>query len=273
MEFEPIAGALGAEVAGLDLTAPLDDDARTELRGALATHQVLFFRDQPMSAQNHRDLAHVFGETQPHPAYPTVDGYPELSILEVTPDAPPKIDTWHTDMTFMERPPLGSILHGKIIPPAGGDTLFASLGRAFDTLSEATRRMVDGLVAEHSFAYGFRHSLAEPGGQERLGATVRANPPRQHPVVRRHPVTGRRVLYVNPLFTTRIVGLRESESRGLLELLYDHIKTPEHTCRFRWRPESVAIWDNRATWHRPVNDFWPGLRRMQRITIAGDVPR
>ena len=273
MEFERIAGNIGAEVSGLDLTQPLSEDAAEALRQGLVEHQVLFFRDQPMTPADHRALARVFGDTQPHPAYPTIEGYPELSILEVTPEEAPKIDTWHTDMTFMERPPLGTVLHGIVIPPAGGDTLFASLGAAWDRLAPALQKLVDGLVAVHSFEYGFRHSLAEPGGRERLAEAVAQHPPVRHPVVRRHPVSGRPLLYVNPLFTTSIDGLSEREGRKLLELLYAHIPTPEHTCRFRWRPNSVAIWDNRATWHRPINDFWPGLRRMQRITIAGDRPR
>ena len=273
MQFEPVAGNIGALVTEVDLTTSLSDDAAETLRAGLASHQVLFFRDQPLTPAAHRALARIFGDTQPHPAYPTIDGYPELSILEVTPEAPPKIDTWHTDMTFMERPPLGTVLQGIIIPPAGGDTLFASLGAAFDSLSPALQRLVDGLVAVHSFEYGFRHSLAEPGGRERLADAVAQNPPVRHPVVRRHPVTERPMLFVNPLFTTSIDGLSEREGRQLLDLLYAHIPKPEHTCRFRWRPNSVAIWDNRATWHRPINDFWPALRRMQRITIAGDRPR
>jgi taurine dioxygenase len=272
MELHPVAGSIGAEVSGLDLTRSLSESACAALSEALARHQVLFFREQPISPAAHRALARAFGEPAPHPAYPTIEGYPELSILEVTPDAPPKIDAWHTDMTFMECPPLGSILHGVIIPPVGGDTLFASLSAAFDSLSDRLRSFVDGLVAEHSFAHGFRHSLAEPGGAERLRHAVAANPPVHHPVVRTHPVTGRKLLFVNALFTTRIVGMRESESRALLDLLYAHIVEPEHTCRFRWQKDSIAIWDNRATQHRPVNDFWPGLRRMQRITVRGDRP-
>ncbi len=272
MKFSRIAGALGAEVDGVDLTAPLSDAAQANLVAGLAEHQVLFFRDQPLSPANHRALACIFGEPQPHPAYPTVTNYPELSILEVTPDAPPKIDTWHTDMTFMKRPPLGSILRGEIIPPHGGDTLFASLSRAYETLSASIRQALEGLEAVHSFAHGFRDSLAEPGGQERLREAVEANPAVRHPVVRTHPVSGKKLLFVNALFTTHILGMPQSQSDRLLRLLYAHITEPEHTCRFRWRPDSIAIWDNRGTQHRPINDFWPGHRRMQRITIAGDVP-
>ncbi|MEL6177700.1 MAG: TauD/TfdA family dioxygenase, partial [Myxococcota bacterium] len=186
---------------------------------------------------------------------------------------PPKIDSWHTDMTFLQEPPLGSILHGVIIPPTGGDTMWASLSAAYNALSPAMQALLDGLEAIHDFAWGFRHSLAEPGGRERLAAMLDANPPRRHPVVRTHPESGKKGLFVNPLFTTRILGLTEPESDALLAFLYRHMVTPEFTCRFRWEPDSVAFWDNRITLHRPVNDYWPGHRRMQRITITGDRPR
>lgn len=278
MKFARIAGALGALVSNIDLTTPITDENAEALRAGLAEHQVLFFRDQPLEPKDHRALAHVFGSPQPHPAYPTIEGYPELSVLEVTEAAPPRIDTWHTDMTFMKAPPLGSILHGIIIPRVGGDTLFLSLTRAFETLDDALQEMLLGREAEHSFAYGFRHSiammhLASDAARERLEHAIAENPPRRHPVIRRHPVTEKPMLFVNPLFTTRIIGMPEAQSDSLLRLLYQHIVEPEHTCRFRWEPHSIAIWDNRATQHRPINDFWPGHRKMQRITIAGDVPR
>lgn len=271
MELRRVAGSLGAEVLGLDARDLSSADGEA-LRSALREHQVLFLRDQPLEPAHHRALAEVFGEPLPHPAYPTIEGFPELSVLEVTPAERPRIDTWHTDMTFMTEPPLGTVLHGVVIPEAGGDTLFASLGAAFDSLSDRMQRLVDGLESEHSFAWGFRHSLAAPGGFERLADAVAANPPVRHPVVRRHPATGRKGLFVNALFTTRILGIPESESRAILDLLYDHIVLPEHTCRFSWAPHSIAIWDNRAVQHRPVNDYWPAHRRMQRITIAGDRP-
>lgn len=267
-----MAGALGAEVRGVDLTQPLATVAES-LRAGLAEHQVLFFRDQALKPAHHRALAEVFGDTQPHPAYPTVEGYPELSILAVDEHAPPKIDTWHTDMTFMERPPLGSILHAQVVPAFGGDTLFASLGRAYETLDGRLRASLEGLEAEHSFAHGFRHSLAERPDDPRLTEAVAENPPRRHPVIRTHPVSGAKLLFVNRLFTTRILGLPEAQSDALLKMLCEHIVLPEHTCRFRWEPLSLAIWDNRGTQHRPINDYWPGRRCMQRITIAGDIPR
>jgi taurine dioxygenase len=271
--FDPLAGALGAEVSGIDLRRPIDDAAFAALEAGLLEHQVLFFRDQHIEHAHHRALARRFGEPVAHPAYPQVEGFPEINILESTAEHPTKIDTWHTDMTFLARPPLGTILRGLIIPARGGDTLWASLFAAWEALSDRMQRYLDGLTALHSFAHGFRHSLAEPGGWERLGATVRANPPVRHPVVRTHPRSGRRALFVNRLFTTHIEGLREAEGDAVLRFLFEHLETPELSCRFRWSPGAIAFWDNRATLHRPVNDFFPAHRRMERIMIAGDAPR
>jgi taurine dioxygenase len=271
--FHPLAGALGAEVTGIDLREPIDEATFAALEAGLLHHQVLFFRDQPIGPEHHRALARRFGEPVGHPAYPHVAGFEEINVLESTAENPTKIDTWHTDMTFLERPPLGSILHGRVIPEHGGDTMFASLFAAYDALSDRLQRYLDGLTALHSFAHGFRHSLAEPGGWDRLGDAVRANPPVRHPVIRTHPRSGRRALFVNRLFTTHIEGLREAESEAVLAFLYQHLELPEHSCRFRWREHSIAFWDNRSTLHRPINDYLPAARRMERITIAGDRPR
>jgi len=270
--FQRMTGALGAEVEGIDLRQPIDDECFAALEVGLLQHQVLFFRDQAIGPEHHRALARRFGEPVAHPAYPHVEGYAEINILESTAENPTKIDTWHTDMTFLERPPMGSILRARIIPEHGGDTMFASLFAAYDALSGRMQRYLEGLSALHSFAHGFRHSLAEPGGWDRLGDTVRANPPVRHPVVRTHPRSGRKALFVNRLFTTHIEGLGEAESDAVLGFLFDHLETPELCCRFRWRADSIAFWDNRATLHRPVNDFFPAHRRMERITIGGDRP-
>jgi taurine dioxygenase len=267
-----LAGPLGAELQGVDL-AHLDSASLDFIRSALLEHQVIFFRDQDIGPAEHRALARAFGEPAPHPAYPHVDGYPEITILESTAESPTKIDTWHTDMTFLARPPMGSILRGRVIPDVGGDTLWASLYSAWEALSDRMQRYLLGMEASHSFAHGFRHSLAEPGGWQRLGDAVHANPPARHPVVRIHPETGRKALFVNRLFTTHLIGVAEAESDAVLRLLFDHLETQEFSCRFRWRPNSVAFWDNRCTLHRPINDYLPAPRRMERITIAGDVPR
>ncbi len=273
IDFSPLAPALGAEVTGIDLREPLEASTLEVLREGLSRFLVLFFREQRIEPQHHVALASAFGEPVAHPAYPCVEGFPAINVLESTAERPTKIDTWHTDMTFLERPPLGSILRARVLPEVGGDTMWASLYAAYEGLSERMQRYLEGLSASHSFAHGFRHSLAEPGGWERLGDAVRRNPPTVHPLVRTHPVTGRRALFVNRLFTTHIVGLAEAESAAVLSFLFDHLETPEFACRFRWREDSIAFWDNRATLHRPLNDYFPGHRRMERITIAGERPR
>lgn len=266
-----IADALGAEIDGVDLSV-LDETSFREIERLLAEHEVLFFRDQDLSPEAHRAFASRFGPLQTHGAYPHVDGVPELTILESDRENPSKIEKWHTDMTFRTKPPLGSILRARIVPEKGGDTQWMSLSAAFDALSPALKEFLLGLTAEHSFEHGFRESLAEPGGRERLTPMLEANPPVTHPVVRVHPVSGRRSLFVNSLFTTRIRELNEDESEALLGFLYRHMEREEFACRFSWRQNSVAFWDNRCTQHRPINDYWPAHRRMERITIDGDEP-
>ncbi len=267
IEVEPYAGALGGLVTGIDLSAPLSEKACQEIQQALLQYEVLFFRDQPMTPANHAALADLFGSPQLHEAYDHVAGYPQITILENDRERPSKIEMWHTDMTFRPCPPLGSILHGIVIPEKGGDTLFASMSAAFEALSDQMQGFLSGLTAIHDFSFGFKESLAEPGGAARLAEMVAANPPVEHPVVRTHPLSGRKGLFVNSLFTVAIKGMHEKESRALLDFLFQHVTTPEFTCRFNWQPNSVAFWDNRITQHKPVNDYWPGHRRMQRITI------
>jgi taurine dioxygenase len=266
------AGALGAEIEGLDLNANLTDDQWAALKAALVEHQVIVFRNQPLTPESHRRFAQGFGTPRCHPAYPTPPGVPEVSILEHTAEKPSKIELWHTDMTFQAQPPLGSILHARVVPARGGDTLWSSQFAAYDALSPALQRFLDGLTAEHDFSYGFKESLAEPGGAERLADAVAANPPRVHPVVRVHPVSGRKALFVNRLFTTRIVELAPAESDALLAFLYNHAVRDEFTYRLHWAPDTVAMWDNRSTLHKPVNDHGLQHRRMRRVVIEGDAP-
>lgn len=272
MRLEPYAGALGATVHDLDLCQPLSNQAVADLNSALLEYEVLFFRDQPMQPEHHAALANHFGPPQHHQAYDHVEGFDQITILENDEARPSKIEVWHTDMTFRQSPPLGSILHGVVVPEKGGDTLFASMSAAYNGLSKPMQSILAGLTAIHDFSYGFKESLAEPGGAERLAQMVADNPPVEHPVVRVHPESGKRSLYVNPLFTVRIKGMTTSESDALLSFLYQHMVTPEFTCRFRWQTHSVAFWDNRITQHKPVNDYWPAHRKMQRITIDGDQP-
>ena len=268
-----LGGALGAEVSGIDLCEPLDDQTFAVLEAALVEHQVLVLREQAIEAPQQLALARRFGSIEVHGAYPGVPGCPEVGVLEHTAERPSRIEKWHTDMTFRPTPPLGTLLHAQVVPAVGGDTLFSSTSAAFAGLSSRVQRLVDGLLAEHSFEHGFRESLAEPGGRERLAPMLRDNPPVLHPVVRRHPVDERPGLFVNELFTTRIDGLHEAESRAVLELLFRQATSPEHTFRVRWEPRRLVIWDNRSTQHRPVNDHGLAHRKHHRVTVAGDRPR
>ncbi len=266
-QVQPFSGAIGGVVQGIDLCQPIDDTAFAFLQAALLEYEVLFFRDQPMSPENHAAFANLFGQPQLHEAYDHVAGYPQLTILENDRERPSKIEMWHTDMTFRPCPPIGSILHGVSIPDKGGDTLFASMSAAYEGLSGKMQSLLSSLTASHDFSYGFRESLEEPGGAERLADMVAANPPVEHPVIRTHPVSGKKSIFVNSLFTVRIKGMQPKESRALLDFLFLHVTTPEYTCRFNWQLNSVAFWDNRITQHKPVNDYWPAHRKMQRITI------
>ncbi|MCA9541274.1 MAG: taurine dioxygenase [Myxococcales bacterium] len=270
-DLHPVAGALGAEVTGLDLRADLPAQIISELNEALAHHQVLFFRKQALTPAQQQAFGERFGALQVHPAYPHPEGADAVAVLEHSAEKPSRIEDWHTDMTYGPRPPLGSILRGVIVPEAGGDTLWASMAAAYEALSDRMQRYLSGMFAEHSFAHGFRHSLAAPGG-ERLLPAVKANPPVQHPVIRVHPVTGRKLLFVNALFTTHLVGVPERESGAVLAFLWQHATSPEFTVRFRWQRDSIAFWDNRGTQHKPVNDHGLQHRLMHRVTIDGDVP-
>ena len=272
LNIKPVAGALGAEIHSLDLSQELSEENSLRIRKLLNEYEVIFFRDQDISAARQKALALSFGPLQTHTGYATVEGFEEITILESTPDKPTMIEAWHTDMTFREHPPMGTVLKAVTIPPKGGDTLWSSMTAAYNGLSFPMQKFLQGLTAVHDFSYGFKESLAEPGGKERLADAVAANPPVRHPVIRTHPETGKKVIFVNALFTTHIEGLRPAESDTLLQLLYRHITTPEYTCRFQWRPHSIAIWDNRSTQHKPINDYFPAYRRLERITIDGDRP-
>ena len=271
-EVKLLGGALGAELYGVNLAQDLSNDVLKEIRRLLVEHEVIFFRDQDISHEQHKQIAHFFGPLQTHPAYGTVPDFPEITILESTIEKPTKIEKWHTDMTFREHPPMGSILRSKICPPSGGDTLWSSMTSAYEALSKPMKDLLDNLNAEHDFSHGFKESLAEPGGRERLKDAIKDNPPVIHPVIRTHPESGKKVIFVNTLFTTKIIELSSDESNAILNFLYDYIKTPEFTCRFNWEPNCIAFWDNRSTQHKPVNDYFPSHRMLERITIDGNKP-
>lgn len=267
-----LSGSLGAEIYGIDLTQPLDDNTYAEIRRLLVEHEVIFFREQDISSSQHKALAESFGPLQTHPAYGTIEGFPEITILESTAEKPSMIEAWHSDMTFRKHPPMGTVLRSRIIPLKGGDTLWSSMTTAYDGLSSQLQKILSSLTAVHDFAFGFKESLAEPGGRERLAQAIADNPPVEHPVICTHPESGKKVIFVNELFTTHIVGMTTKESRALLNFLFEHVTTPEFTCRFNWQPNSIAIWDNRSTQHKPINDYFPAHRRLERTTIDGDKP-
>ena len=272
MNVKRVAGAIGAELQAINLADGIDGELAATLRALLNEHEVLFLRDQAISAADQKALAEVFGPLQTHPAYGTVEGFPEVMILESTRDHPSKIEVWHSDMTFRQHPPSVTVLRGITIPEVGGDTLFASMTAAYEGLSPGMQSYLEGLTAVHDFSHGFRESLAEPGGRERLADAVATNPPVRHPVVQTHPETGKKVLFVNALFTTHIDGLPPLESAEVLQFLWRHASLPEFTCRFSWAPNSLVLWDNRSTQHKPVNDFFPATRRLHRVVSEGDQP-
>lgn len=274
LTLEPMTVAIGARVSGVDLSRPLDGETQRALEAALLEHQVLFFEDQDMTPAQHRDFAARFGALHTHPLYPGVAEAPELFTLDNHAGNPTDNDNWHTDVTFIETPPMGAILHAHMLPPNGGDTIWSSMTAAYEALSPSFRAYLATLDAVHDFAKGFPANgvVAAAAGPEKHARAVAANPPVVHPVVRTHPVTGRDALFVNTTFTDHIVGLTRKESDAILGLLFDHIQKPEFLVRWRWRPRSVAFWDNRVTQHYAVNDYLPQRRVMVRATILGDRP-
>ena len=272
LNIKPLSGCIGAEIHGIDLTKPITHELYIQLRECLVEYEVIFFRDQAITPAQQHALASMFGPLQSHPAYQTVEGFPEISILESTADKPTKIECWHSDMTFRQHPPLATVLRAQVVPDKGGDTLWASMTAAYRGLSKSMQDFLSTLTSVHDFSYGFKESLAEPGGQQRLAQALVDNPPVRHPVIRTHPESGKSVIFVNELFTRHIEGLSRSESDALLAFIFEHIRTPEYSCRFAWQPDSIAIWDNRSTQHKPINDYFPAHRRLERITIDGDLP-
>ncbi len=272
---EPVAGALGAEVSGIDLAEPLSETDFDALHRAFLEHQVIFFRDQALDPDSHKELGQRFGDLNVHPYYEALPGHPEILPVLKEPEAAENIGgTWHSDVTFLPEPALGSILYALEVPPAGGDTMFSSQYHAYDSLSDGMKEMLDGLRAIHSsdlFTDKARRAAANANRSSKLieiDETVESS----HPVVRTHPETGRKCLFVNRVFTRRIDGWTAEESRPLLHYLYKHSARPEFTCRFRWRQGSIAFWDNRCTQHYALNDY-PGYRRtMHRVTVEGDRP-
>ncbi|MCR5879115.1 taurine dioxygenase [Phenylobacterium sp. J367] len=273
-QVKPLTPTIGAVIEGVDLSQALSDDLVGAVRAALLKHQVIFFEDQRLTPVQHRDFAARFGDLHTHPLYPGVPEAPELFILDNHAGNPTDNDAWHTDVTFIETPPMASILYAKLLPESGGDTLWANMKAAYEALSPTMRDFLSGLDAVHDFARGFptRGIVANAAGAEKHARAVAEHPPVLHPVVRTHPETGEDGLFVNYGFTERIKGLRRKESDAILNMLFDHVLKPEFQVRWRWSPNAIAFWDNRVTQHYAVNDYLPARRVMNRATVLGDRP-
>src|SRR5579859_7320203 len=274
IEVTRVSRALGAIVSGVDISQDLPRSAIQEITALLIEHKVLFFRDQPLTPQAQRDFAARFGTLHVHPIYPVLPELPEILLLDNHESFLPDNDNWHTDVTFSRTPPLAGLLAAKRIPSVGGDTLWSDSAAAYEALSEPMRRLLDGLTARHSVAKSFppERWQNDPAFKERYERAVAKHPPVDHPVVRTHPVSKRKGLFVNQGFTTHINELRPTESRVLLEFLYAHVAQQEFTIRWRWKVDDVAFWDNRNTQHYAVADYLPERRTMHRATVNGDVP-
>lgn len=267
-----LSPCIGTEVLGIDLAAKHDEDTVAALSDLLVERKVLFFRDQHISMEAHIAFAARFGELEVHPFTSNDARHPEVIHLINDRDHPPYINVWHSDVTWRVEPSLGSILRAREVPEVGGDTLFANMEAAYDGLDEALRERIDGLQAVHDNE-GFLRGMKENGASdEEVEAMREKYPPSVHPVVRTHPVSGRKSLYVNRAFTRKIVDMDPVESDELLQTLYLRAWIPDYQCRFRWRPDSFAFWDNRAAQHYATADYWPHRREMERVTIVGDRP-
>jgi taurine dioxygenase len=274
LQITPLSSALGAQISGVDLSRDLSAEQRDAIEQALLEHQVLFFRDQPITPQQQARFAARFGDLHIHPIYPHVPEQPEVLILDTAVTDVRDNAVWHTDVTFLPTPAMGAVLSAKQLPAYGGDTLWASGIAAFEALSRPMQSLLDGLTATHDFTRSFplERFGTTAADLTRWEETRRKNPPLSHPVIRTHPVSGRKALFVNDGFTTRINELEPAESEAILKLLFAHTVRPEFTIRWRWQENDVAMWDNRVTQHYAVDDYRPQRRVMHRATILGDVP-
>jgi taurine dioxygenase len=272
IRVEPISSKVGAEISSVDLSAPLADEVFAEIRRAFGEHGVVFFRDQQLAPEQHLAFAERFAPIDINRFFAAAPGYPMIAEVRKEPEQTRNIGGgWHTDHSYDEVPALGSMLYAREVPKTGGDTLFASMYAAYDALSDGLKATLEGLRACHSSRHVFGAEAQARRGDlaGRIGNPERATQDAVHPVIIRHPETGRRALYVNPGFTLRFDGWTEEESAPLLQYLYRQATRPEFTCRFHWREGSLALWDNRSTWHFAVNDYHGERRLLHRITIAG----
>ncbi len=278
IQVNPISGALGAEIHGVDLSQPLDEATFADIRKAFLDNGVIFFRDQKLTPDQHKDFARRFGRLNVHPFVGHVAGHPE--IIPIIKEKDEKVNFgggWHSDMSFLPEPSLGSVLYALETPTFGGDTLWANQYLAYEQLSSGMRQMLEGLTAVHTagMQYGTNSEASRnSAGRKSMETKVTSEAETivEHPVVRTHPETGRKALFVNEAFTLKFKGWTKRESQPLLRFLFDHATQEPYSCRFRWEPGSIAFWDNRCTQHYALNDYHGQRREMHRVTIDGDKP-
>ena len=273
IKVNPLGGALGAEISGIDLNEAISDEQLTEVRQVFGRYAVIFLRNQNLTPENEIRFAKRWGEINTNRFFSSVEGYPQIALVVKEPDQKNNIGgSWHTDHSYDIAPALGSMLFAHEVPLSGGDTVFASMYKAYDTLSDGLKSTLSNLRARHSSVHVFGAARAENDNDDTVGRIKNPEAATQeaiHPVVISHPETGRKSLYVNPGFTLGFEGWSDEESKPLLEYLYTYAVRPEFTCRFQWKAGSIAFWDNRATWHLAVNDYQGSRRMMHRITIEG----
>ncbi|MEA2880364.1 MAG: taurine dioxygenase [Hyphomicrobiales bacterium] len=274
LDIRPLSGALGAEVLGVDLSADVSDDTIAAIRAAWLEHLVVFFRDQQLEPAQLLNVARRFGEPVEYPFVKGLDGFPQITpVIKLEHEKVNFGGLWHSDTAYLEKPPMATMLVARETPPRGGDTLFANMYLAYETLSEGLRRVLDGLIVVNSSAKADVTKTREDRVKDSGTTEAKKEFVAEHPVVRTHPETGRKALYANGGHALRFKDMTVEESAPLLNYLFAHATRPEFTCRFRWEVGSIALWDNRCTQHNPVNDYHGHRRVMHRVTLAGDVPR
>jgi alpha-ketoglutarate-dependent taurine dioxygenase len=267
-DVKRLGATIGAEIHGVDITTGLPQPVIDELRQALLAYKVIFFRDQPLTPERHVAFAKRFGELEIHPFIPSNTGVPELVRFEKSFDVKGYENTWHFDVTWRETPSMGAVLHAVKVPECGGDTLFSDMYAAYDGLSDEIKSRIDDLDTEHDFVKAFGRQVPE----DRKAEMRDKYPLAIHPLVARHPETGRKHLYNNPIFMNRILGVSEAESDELMAALWRESNNVEYQCRFKWEDDSVAFWDNRSCQHYASSDYWPEIRIMERASIVGTRP-
>jgi taurine dioxygenase len=279
IEVRPLNGTVGAEIRGVDLRAPLDDETWAEVRQAFADYLVVYFPDQPITHEQHLAFSQRFGELMQMPQLHSVEGHEQIHVIRRDADDQGRVvgENWHADSTYMERPPLAVIMRAVTVPEFGGDTGFLNMVRAYETLSPTMRKVLDGLNAVHSatriYGSAYQAQAKRFSGVKTEMDVAAGDREMVHPLVCTHPTSGRRFLYVNKVYVQRIDGMTEEESRPLLQFLHEHCSKFELTCRVRWAPDQVLVWDNRAAMHKAIPDYVGRARYMTRTTIAGPKPQ